>query len=31
VIAFAYRQESSEARQAVLRELKEMLTAYLLP
>ena len=31
VIAFAYRQESSEARQAVLKELKEMLTAYLLP
>ena len=31
VIAFAYRQESAEARQAVLKELKEMLTAYLLP
>ncbi len=31
VIAFAYRQETSEARQAVLNELKEMLTRYLLP
>jgi AcrR family transcriptional regulator len=31
VIAFAYRQESPEARQAVLHELKEMLTRYLLP
>jgi AcrR family transcriptional regulator len=31
VIAFAYRQPSTEARQAVLRELKEMLTGYLLP
>jgi hypothetical protein len=31
VIAFAYRQETMEARQAVLNELKEMLTRYLLP
>jgi len=31
VIAFAYRQETPEARQAVLKELKEMLTRYLLP
>ncbi len=31
VIAFAYRQESLEARRAVLDELKEMLTRYLLP
>jgi len=31
VIAFAYKQESLEARQAVLKELKEMLTRYLLP
>src|ERR1017187_343270 len=31
VIAFAYRQETLEARQAVLSELKEMLTRYLLP
>jgi hypothetical protein len=31
VIAFAYRQESAEARHAVLKELKEMLTGYLLP
>ena len=31
VIAFAYRQETLEARQAVLNELKEMLTRYLLP
>jgi AcrR family transcriptional regulator len=31
VIAFAYKQESPEARQAVLKELKEMLTRYLLP
>ncbi len=31
VIAFAYQQESPEARQAVLKELKEMLTRYLLP
>ena len=31
VIAFAYRQETPEARQAVLKELKEMLTGYLLP
>lgn len=30
IIAFAYSQESIEARQAVLRELKEMLTRYLL-
>jgi AcrR family transcriptional regulator len=31
VIAFAYKQESVEARRAVLQELKEMLTRYLLP
>ena len=31
VIAFAYRQETVEARHAVLKELKEMLTGYLLP
>jgi len=31
VIAFAYRQPTAEARQAVLKELKEMLAAYLLP
>jgi len=31
VIAFAYRQETLEARQAVLNELKELLTRYLLP
>jgi AcrR family transcriptional regulator len=31
VIAFAYKQETLEARRAVLHELKEMLTAYLLP
>ncbi len=31
VIAFAYKQESPEGRQAVLKELKEMLTRYLLP
>ena len=31
VIAFAYKQESPEARQAVLKELKDMLTLYLLP
>ena len=31
VIAFAYRQEQPEARHAVLTELKEMLTRYLLP
>jgi len=31
VIAFAYKQESAEARRAVLHELKEMLTHYLLP
>ena len=31
VIAFAYKQESPEARQAVLKELKDMLTRYLLP
>jgi AcrR family transcriptional regulator len=31
VIAFAYRQETAEARHAVLKELKEMLTRYLLP
>jgi AcrR family transcriptional regulator len=31
VIAFAYKQESQEARRAVLHELKEMLTGYLLP
>lgn len=31
VIAFAYKQESPEARQAVIQELKEMLTRYLLP
>ena len=31
VIAFAYKQESPEARRAVLQELKEMLTRYLLP
>jgi AcrR family transcriptional regulator len=31
VIAFAYKQETPEARQAVLKELKEMLTGYLLP
>jgi AcrR family transcriptional regulator len=31
VIAFAYKQESPEERQAVLKELKEMLTRYLLP
>ena len=30
VIAFAYRQETEEARNAVLKELKEMLTGYLL-
>jgi len=30
VIAFAYRQETVEARHAVLKELKEMLTGYLL-
>ena len=31
VIAFAYKQESPEARRAVLHELKEMLAGYLLP
>jgi AcrR family transcriptional regulator len=31
VISFAYKQESPEARKAVLQELKEMLTRYLLP
>lgn len=31
VIAFAYKQESPEARREVLNELKEMLTRYLLP
>ena len=31
VIAFAYKQESPEARQAVLKELKDMLAGYLLP
>jgi AcrR family transcriptional regulator len=31
VIAFAYKQETIEARRAVLHELKEMLTRYLLP
>ena len=31
VIAFAYKQETAEARQAVLKELKEMLTRFLLP
>ena len=31
VIAFAYKQETPEARRAVLQELKEMLTRYLLP
>jgi AcrR family transcriptional regulator len=31
VIAFAYRQKTPEARRAVLQELKEMLTRYLLP
>ena len=31
VIAFAYKQPTPEARQAVLKELKEMLTSYLLP
>jgi len=31
VIAFAYKQEPVEARRAVLHELKEMLTRYLLP
>jgi AcrR family transcriptional regulator len=31
VIAFAYKQETPEARQAVLKELKEILTEYLLP
>jgi AcrR family transcriptional regulator len=31
VIAFAYKQESPEVRQAVLKELKDMLTRYLLP
>jgi hypothetical protein len=31
VIAFAYKQETPEARQAVLKELKDMLTRYLLP
>jgi AcrR family transcriptional regulator len=31
VIAFAYKQESAEERRAVLHELKEMLTRYLLP
>jgi AcrR family transcriptional regulator len=31
VIAFAYKQDSVEARRAVLLELKEMLTRYLLP
>src|SRR5215475_6725038 len=31
VIAFAYKQESPEARRAVLQELKEMLSRYLLP
>lgn len=31
VIAFAYQQESEEARSAVIQELKEMLTRYLLP
>ena len=31
VIAFAYKQETPEARQAVLKELKEMLTRFLLP
>ena len=31
VIAFAYKQQSTEARQAVLKELKEMLTRFLLP
>ena len=31
VIAFAYKQETVDARRAVLHELKEMLTGYLLP
>ena len=31
VIAFAYKQETPEARRAVLQELKDMLTRYLLP
>ena len=31
VIAFAYKQETPEARRAVLQELKDMLTGYLLP
>ena len=31
VIAFAYKQESADERRAVLHELKEMLTRYLLP
>lgn len=31
VIEFAYRQETPEARQAVLKELKRLLTGYLLP
>jgi len=31
VIAFAYRQPTLEARQAVISELKQMLTHYLLP
>ena len=31
VIAFAYSQETEEGRKAVLKELKEMLTRYLLP
>jgi AcrR family transcriptional regulator len=31
VIAFAYRQKTIEARHAVIQELKEMLTRYLLP
>lgn len=31
LIAFAYAQETLESRQAVIKELKEMLTRYLLP
>lgn len=31
LIAYAYRQETDEARRAVLKELKEMLSRYLLP
>jgi AcrR family transcriptional regulator len=31
VIAFAYKQETPEARRAVLQELKDMLAGYLLP